>query len=179
MSRIGKNPLVLPKEVKVSVSPDNVHMEGPKGKLDWRLPSGIKVEQKEDKLVVSRKADDKQSRSNHGTVRATLENMVKGVLKGHRKDLEIQGIGFRAAIQGPKVIFNVGLSHPVEFEVPKDVKIGVDNQTLISVEGPDLIRVGLIAAQIKAIKPVEPYKGKGIRYTGEKVLRKQGKAVTK
>ena len=98
MSRIGKNPLVLPKEVKVNISADNVHMEGPKGKLDWRLPSGIKVEQKEDKLLVSRMLEDKQTRSNHGTVRATLENMVKGVIKGHRKDLEIQGIGFRAQL---------------------------------------------------------------------------------
>jgi large subunit ribosomal protein L6 len=179
MSRIGKNPLIVAKEVKVSIGSSNVHMEGPKGKIDWRLPSGIKVEQKDDQLVVSRVNDTKQSRSNHGTVRATLENMVKGVLKGHRKDLEIQGIGFRATIQGKKVIFNVGLSHPVEFDVPEDVKVGIDNQTLISVEGPDLIRVGLIASQIKDIKPVEPYKGKGIRYSGQKVLRKQGKAVTK
>ena len=179
MSRIGKNPVALPKDVKVSISVSNIHMEGPKGKLDMKLPVGIKVEQKENNLVVSRDADHKQARSNHGTIRATLVNMIDGVIKGHRKSLEIQGIGFRAAIQGSKMVFNVGLSHPVEFVVPPDVKVGVDNQTQISIEGPDLILVGLVASKIRSIKPVEPYKGKGIRYTGEKVLRKQGKAVTK
>ena len=179
MSRIGKNPVPLPKDVKATISPNNIHMEGPKGKLDMKIPLGIKIENKDNQLIVTRDADTKQARSNHGTIRATLVNMIDGVIKGHRKDLEIQGIGFRAALQGKKIVLNVGLSHPVEFDVPTDVKIGVDNQTQIIVEGPDLIRVGLIASQLRDIKPVEPYKGKGIRYTGEKVLRKQGKAVTK
>src|SRR5689334_14251794 len=113
MSRIGKNPVPLPKDVKVNISTANIHMEGPKGKLDMKLPLGIKVEQKEDKLVVTRNADHKQARSNHGTIRATLVNMIDGVTKGHKKNLEIQGIGFRAALQGQKLVLNVGLSHPV------------------------------------------------------------------
>ena len=179
MSRIGKNPVALPKDVKVNISSDNIHMEGPKGKLEMKIPLGIKIESKDNQLIVTRDGDHKQARANHGTIRATLVNMINGVIKGHRKDLEIQGIGFRAALQGKKLVLNVGLSHPVEFDVPADVKIGVDNQTMLSVEGPDLIRVGLIASQLRTIKPVEPYKGEGIRYTGEKVLRKQGKAVTK
>lgn len=179
MSRIGKIPVAVPKGVKVSVEPSQVHLEGPKGKLNLKLPAGIKVECKDDRLMVSRCSDTKQDRANHGTIRAHLVNMVDGVTKGHRKDLELQGIGFRAQLQGKKIVFTLGLSHPVEFEVPEGVKIAVPTQTAITLEGPDNTLIGQTAASIRALKPAEPYKGKGIRYVGEVVRRKQGKSVTK
>lgn len=179
MSRIGKIPVSVPKEVKISIAPKNVHMESGKGKLDLPLPSGIKVEFKDDKLMVSRTNDEKQSRTNHGTVRAHLVNMIDGLTKGHKKELEIQGLGFRAQLQGKKVAFTLGFSHPVEFDVPVDVKISVPTQTNIIIEGANLERVGQVAAQLRGLKPAEPYKGKGLRYLGEVIRRKQGKSVTK
>ena len=154
-------------------------MEGPKGKIDLKLPWGIKVEFKDQLLNVNRGDDTKQSRANHGTTRAHLVNMVDGVTKGHKRELEIQGIGFRAQIQGKKIVFNFGFSHPVEYDIPADLKISAPTQTSIIVEGVDLGRVSQAAAQLKAFKPVEPYKGKGVRYLGEAVRRKQGKSVTK
>lgn len=179
MSRIGKIPVAVPKEVKVTLDASRVHVEGPKGKLDLNIPSGIKVELKDGWLLVTRHSDIKQMKATHGTIRAHLVNMVTGVTKGHKKDLEIQGLGFRAQLQGKKIVFSMGLSHPVEFEVPDTVKVAVPTQTSITIEGPDNMAVGQVAASIRAIKPVEPYKGKGIRYVGEFVRRKQGKSVTK
>ncbi|MBF0521522.1 MAG: 50S ribosomal protein L6 [Candidatus Omnitrophica bacterium] len=179
MSRIGKIPVKLPKEVKASINKDTVLLEGSKGKIAINLPSSIKVEQKDDQLVVLRDGDTKQNRADHGTIRARLENMILGVSKGHKKDLEIQGLGLRVQAQGNKLTFNLGFSHPVEFEVPKDLKVTTPTQTAIMLEGVDNILVGQIAAKIRDLKPVEPYKGKGIRYVGEFVRRKQGKSVTK
>ena len=179
MSRIGKIPVDVPKDVKVNVETSNVRLEGSKGKLDLNIPHGINVEFKDEKLTVTRVSNTKQNRSNHGTIRARLANMVVGVTKGHKKDLEIQGIGFRARLQGNKIVFSLGFSHPVEFEVPDCVKAIVPNQTSITVEGSDNVLVGQIAAKIRDLKPVEPYKGKGIRYVGENVRRKQGKSATK
>lgn len=179
MSRIGKIAVMVPKGVKVNIEPSNIHVEGPKGKLDLPLPQGIKVESKDDRLMVTRSGDLKQDRANHGTTRALLVNMMTGVTQGHKRDLELQGIGFRAQLQGKKIVFNLGLSHPVEFEVPEGVKVTVPSQTSILLEGTDNFKVGQTAAQIRALKPAEPYKGKGIRYVGEVVRRKQGKSVTK
>ena len=179
MSRIGKNPVNVPKEVKVTLNNGSVHLEGPKGKLDLKLPEFVRVELKDNQLTVTRTSDEKQARANHGTIRARLANMIDGLVRGHKKELEIQGIGFRAALQGNKIAFILGFSHPVEFEVPSDVKIAVPTQTNISIEGPDSQRVGQVAASIRALKPVEPYKGKGVRYVNEVVRRKQGKSVTK
>ena len=179
MSRIGKIPVSVPKEIKVALEASRVQMEGPKGKLTLTLPHGIKIEKNSDQLVVSRSTDTKQQRANHGTVRATLVNMIEGLTKGHRKDLEIQGIGLRASLKGNQVVFNLGFSHPVEFNVPTDLKISVPSLTSIIIEGADKQRVGEAAAKIRALKPVEPYKGKGIRYVGEFVRRKQGKSVVK
>jgi len=179
MSRIGKNPVDVPKDVKVNVASDNVQLEGPKGKLKLPIPHGISVDFKDDKMTVSRSSNQKQSRANHGTIRAHLANMIVGVTKGHKKDLEIQGIGFRAQLQGEKIVFNLGFSHPVEFLVPKDVKVTVPGQTNITVEGTDNAIVGQVAAKIRGLKPAEPYKGKGIRYAGEIIRRKQGKSVAK
>ena len=179
MSKKGKIPIDVPQGVKVSVEPSNVRLEGPKGKLDLQIPHGISVEYKENKINVLRKSDTKQYRANHGTIRSRLANNIIGVTEGHKKELEIQGIGFRAALQGKKIVFNVGLSHPVEYDFPDGVKVTVPTQTAITVEGADNVLVGQIAAQIRDIKPAEPYKGKGIRYLGEVVRRKQGKSVTK
>ncbi len=179
MSRIGKVPVEVPKDVKIKVDKGTVSMESSKGKMDLVVPHGIKVELQDSSLNVTRLSDAKQNRANHGTVRSNLANMIVGLTTGHKKDLEIQGIGFRAALEGKKIVMNLGFSHPVEFEVPEDVKVEVPTQTAISVAGIDSARVGLIAAKIRGLKPVEPYKGKGIRYVGEIVRRKQGKSVTK
>ena len=179
MSRIGKIPVDVPKEVKVTISPRQVHMEGPKGKLDLTLPEGISIEQDSGKLVVKRRSDIKQDRANHGTIRSHLVNMVTGVTQGHKKELEISGIGFRANLQGKKIVFNLGLSHPIEFPFPDDVKVGVVNQTEVSIEGADIVVIGQLAAKIRGLKPAEPYKGKGIKYRGEVIRRKQGKSVGK
>ena len=163
----------------MTITAERVHLEGPKGKLDLSLPKGISVEQGEGQLKVNRSADTKQDRANHGTIRAHLVKMVEGVSKGHKRELEIQGVGFRAQLQGAKILLNLGLSHPIEFTVPKEVKITIPVQTSIIVEGVDLCHVGQVAASLRALKPAEPYKGKGVRYVGEVVRRKQGKAVTK
>ncbi len=179
MSRIGKIPVTVPKDVKIAINNGAVLVTGPKGKIHLSLAAGIVLEQKEDKLLVNRRSDQKQDRANHGTVRAILVNMMKGVTQGHRIDLEIQGVGFRAQVQGQKLSLNLGFSHPVEFPVPEGVKVLTPKPTEISIEGVDNALVGEVAANIRGLKPPEPYKGKGIRYAGEYVRRKQGKSVTK
>jgi large subunit ribosomal protein L6 len=179
MSRIGKIPVTIANGVKTTIADGWLHMEGPKGKLSLRIPHGIKVEQKGQTLVISRFSDVKQNRANQGTIRALLANMVQGVAQGHKKELEIQGVGFRAQMKGPMLQLNVGFSHPVEYEAPKTIKISVPSQTAIIIEGNDKALVGQVAAKIRDFKPPEPYKGKGIRYSGEVVRRKQGKSVTK
>jgi large subunit ribosomal protein L6 len=179
MSRIAKTPVVLPKNVKVDFDAARVNIEGPRGKLSMNIPSGVVLEHKEDKLFVNRLNDTEQSRSNHGTTKRILANMCEGVTNGHRKQLEIQGVGFRAAVQGNKLVMNLGFSHPIEYEFPKEVKVTSAKPTEIAIEGVDKALVGLVAAKIREFKPPEPYKGKGIRYVGEFVRRKQGKQVTK
>ena len=179
MSRIGKVPLDVPKEVKVKVDPSNVHIEGSKGKIDLKIPDGITVEFKDQKIFVNRQSDSKQDRASHGTIRSILENNIIGVTKGHKRELEIQGIGFRAQAQGKKILFNLGLSHPIEFLPPDSIKVTVANQTSITVEGADNDSVGQVASKIRALKPAEPYKGKGVRFLGEVIRRKQGKSVAK
>ncbi len=179
MSRIGKIPVEIPGDVKVRVDAGVVHLEGPKGRLSFPIPTGIRVETEDGRIVVRRVSDAKQHRANHGTVRAHLQNMIVGVRTGHRKDLEIQGIGFRAQMQGRKLVLALGFSHPVEFEAPDGVSVSAPNQTSIVVEGCDKAFVGEVAARIRRLKPPEPYKGKGIRYVGERVRRKQGKSVGK
>ncbi len=179
MSRKGKVPIEIPEKVKAIVDARKVSIEGPNGKLHLDVPSGINIEQNDKNLIVTRANNVKQNRANHGTVRANLANMIVGVTTGHKKDLELQGIGIRAQLQGTKIVFSLGFSHPVEFLVPKDVKVTIPNQTSISIEGANCVLVGLIASKIRDLKPVEPYKGKGIRYLGEIVRRKQGKSVAK
>jgi large subunit ribosomal protein L6 len=179
MSRIGKVPLSLPKEVKVMITPTTVSMEGPKGKLSLTLPVGITVAQNEQILSVTRVNDVKQNKANHGTVRSLLKNMAHGVVKGHTKELEIQGLGFRGQASGQKLNLSLGFSHPVNVDIPAGVKVATPKPTEIKLESADKILLGQVAAKLRDIKPPEPYKGKGIRYVGEVVRRKQGKSVTK
>ena len=179
MSRIGKIPISVPKEVKVNLEKMTVGIEGPKGKLSLSLPQAIGVEQKNGQIWVQRLSDTKQSRADHGTTRALLVNIMEGVTKGHKKELEIQGVGFRAQVQGQKLVITLGFSHPVEFAIPSGVKVTLPKPTEIVVEGLSKALVGEVAANIRGLKPPEPYKGKGIRYVKEAVRRKQGKSVTK
>ena len=179
MSRLAKTPIESPKNVKISFDKTAVNVEGPKGKLSMVLPSDVVLENKDNKIMVNRVSDTKQARSNHGTTKRLIENMCVGVSNGHKRDLEVQGVGFRVAVQGNKLVMNIGFSHPIEDEFPKDVKVTAAKPTEISVEGVDKALVGLVAAKIRGFKPPEPYKGKGIRYVGEVVKRKQGKQVTK
>lgn len=179
MSRIGKIPVIVPKDAKVAIDKGAVRVEGPKGKLSLNLPLGIAVEQKDAKVLVTRNSDTKQNRANQGTIRALIVNMMNGVTKGHKKELEIQGVGFRAAVQGTKLILNLGFSHQIEYIIPAGVKVLAPKPTEIVVEGIDNALVGYVAASIRGFKVPEPYKGKGIRYVGEVVRRKQGKSVTK
>jgi large subunit ribosomal protein L6 len=179
MSRIAKTPVIVPKNVKVAFDSRTVNVEGPKGKLAMNLPASIVLEHKNDQLFINRTSDTKQARSNHGTTKRLLVNMCEGVTNGHRRSLEVQGVGFRVAVQGSKLVMNIGFSHPIEYEIPTNVKVTSAKPTEIAIEGVDKAEVGLVAAQIRDFKPPEPYKGKGIRYTGEIVKRKQGKQVTK
>lgn len=178
MSRIGKTPITLPDKVKVTVADGNrVTVEGPKGKLNWELPKDISVSVEGTKLTVARGNENRDVRALHGLSRALLNNMVTGVSNGFRRDLEIQGVGFRAAVKGDKLDLSIGYSHPVLFPIPKEIKVAVTDNTKISIEGIDRQLVGQVAADIRAYYPPEPYKGKGIRYAGEQVRRKEGKTV--
>ncbi len=179
MSRLGKIPVVVPKDAKVAIDSSTIRIEGPKGKLSLTFPLGINAEHKDGKVLVHRLSDSKQTRSNHGTVRSHLVNMFTGVTKGHKRELEIQGVGFRAQAQGQKFTANLGFSHPIDFDVPMGVKVSTPKPTEVIIEGIDVALVGEVAANIRALKPAEPYKGKGVRYLGEAVRRKQGKSVTK
>ena len=178
MSRIGNKPVSLPAKVKVNLSPDrSVQVEGPKGKLSWRLPEGIAGKVEGETLTLERQSETRQVRALHGLARALLNNMVTGVSTGFTRNLEIQGVGFKAAVQGQKLNLSLGFSHPVVFEIPNEIKVTVTDNTKLLVEGIDRQLVGQVAANIRAYYPPEPYKGKGVRYTDEKVRRKEGKTV--
>ncbi|MFH1655565.1 MAG: 50S ribosomal protein L6 [Candidatus Omnitrophota bacterium] len=179
MSRIGKNPIAIPDKVKVAVDKDIVNIEGPRGKLQHRVPHGIKVEVKDKDIVVTRGSDSKIHKSLHGVTRTSIFNMVKGSVDGYSKELEIVGVGFRAQAQGKNLNLQLGFSHPINFPIPDDIKVATPKPNRIIVEGIDKIKVGEIAANIRRIFPPEPYKGKGIKFIDEFVRRKQGKAVTK
>lgn len=178
MSRVGKKTIALPSQVTVkSDASGHVTVEGPKGKLEWTLPTGVKLETTDNNLSVVRSSEDRRSRAMHGTARALLNNMIKGVSDGFVKDLEIQGTGFRAAVKGDKLDLSVGKSHPVLHPIPVSLKVTVNENTKIRVEGIDRQLVGQFAADVRSYYPPEPYKGKGIRYAGEQVRRKAGKSV--
>lgn len=176
MSRIGNAPITIPNNVTVDVDGQNVLVKGPQGELSMTFLPQVKVEIAENLVHVKRKKDDKISRSLHGLTRALLANMVTGVEKGWQKRLELVGVGFRAQTSGDRITLNVGYSHQVEIVAPEGIKFAVEDNTKILVSGIDKILVGQIAAKIRAVRPPEPYQGKGIRYSGEYVRRKAGKA---
>jgi large subunit ribosomal protein L6 len=177
MSRIGKQPVVVPPKVKVEIKGQKVFVEGPKGKLDFELPSRTSAKLDGANVLVSRQGDDAEARALHGLSRALVNNMVKGVSDGFVKKLEIQGVGFKAAVQGNKVNLALGYSHPINYQIPDQIKVTVEENTKLTIEGPSKQLVGQIAAEIRSYYPPEPYKGKGVRYSDEKVRRKEGKTV--
>lgn len=177
MSRIGKMPVVLPTGVTVDIKNNSVLVKGPKGELNRDFPPEINLEQKDGQIVVTRNSDHRTHRAKHGLTRALLSNMVVGVSEGFKRDLHIEGVGYRAQMQGKNLVLNVGYSHPVVFEPPAGVSFEVDKSGReLVVSGIDKEVVGEIAARIRRTRPPEPYKGKGIRYVNERIRRKAGKA---
>lgn len=177
MSRVGKQPIPLPEKVTLKVTDSNIHVEGPKGKLDFTLPEGVSVTQEGKSILVKRASEDRRVRAMHGTVQRLISNMVEGVSAGFRKDLEIHGVGFRASVKGSSLDLSLGYSHPLLHPIPKNLKVAVAENTKISIEGIDKQLVGQFAADVRNYYPPEPYKGKGVRYVGEYVRRKEGKSV--
>jgi large subunit ribosomal protein L6 len=178
MSRIGKKPIEIPAGVTVTIADDNtVTVKGPKGELTRSFNPDMIIKIEENVLTVSRPSDNKEHRALHGTTRSLLGNMVEGVSKGFERGLELIGVGYRASKSGSKLVLNVGYSHPVEITPESGIEIDVPSQTKVVVKGTDKERVGAIAANIRDVRPPEPYKGKGIRYEGEFVRRKEGKTA--
>ena len=178
MSRIGNKEIEIPDKVKVNIDDAGaVSVEGPKGKLNWRLPRDIKASVKDNRVSLVREAETRSVKALHGLSRSLVHNMVEGVSKGFSKQLEIEGVGFKAAVQGAILNLSLGFSHPIRFQIPKDIKITVADATKINIEGVDKKLVGQVAADIRRFYPPEPYKGKGVRYAGEQIRRKEGKTV--
>jgi len=177
MSRIGKQPIAIPPKVKVEVKGQKVSVEGPKGKLNWELPRRTSIKVENGKVLISRQGDDDAVKALHGLSRALVNNMVRGVSEGFVKKLEIQGVGFKAAVQGNAVNLSLGYSHPIIYPIPSQIKVTVEENTKLTIEGPDRQVVGEVAAELRGFYPPEPYKGKGVRYVGEHVVRKEGKTV--
>jgi large subunit ribosomal protein L6 len=175
MSRIGKQPIELPSGVNVAISPGRVQVNGPLGELSQTVPARMQIEQEDGNLVVRRPTERGDDRALHGLTRSLVANMVEGVTKGFEKRLEIQGVGYRAALRGTDLELNVGFSHPIVVKPPQGITFEVPDATTVLVKGIDKQQVGEIAAQVRKVRPPEPYKGKGIRYEGEHVRRKVGK----
>jgi len=179
MSRIGKKPVTLPKGVAVEIQGNTVAVKGPKGELRRTLHTEMQVALADGQVTVSRPSDEKRHKALHGLSRTLVQNMVDGVSKGFSKTLEIQGVGYKAEAKPYGVNLIVGYSHPVKYEAPKGIKISVENNTVVKIEGADKESVGQVAAELRSVRPPEPYKGKGIRYQGEQVRRKAGKTGAK
>ena len=177
MSRVGSKTIEVPDKVKVAIADSHVSVEGPKGKLEMDMPRRTSVSQEENTLSVARDGDDREAKAMHGLGRSLLNNMVIGVSEGFVKKLEINGVGFKAAVSGSTVTMNLGYSHPIKYDLPDQVKVSVDKDTSVTIEGPDKQKVGLVAAELRGFYPVEPYKGKGVKYADEHVRRKEGKTV--
>lgn len=177
MSRIGKVPVDVPAGVKVALNGRKLSVEGPKGKLSLDLPRLTTAEVDEKQVKVARDNDTKEARAMHGLGRSLIFNMVKGVSDGFVKDLQIEGVGFKAAVQGKEIALNLGYSHVIHYALPDEVKVTVAENTKIKIEGANKQKVGQVAAEIRNFYPPEPYKGKGVRYADEKVVRKEGKTV--
>lgn len=176
MSRIGKKPVNIPEKVEVIIDGKNVKVKGPKGELAFVVPGGISIVKEKDEILVSTIKTTKQARALWGTTRSVIQNMVIGVNEGYEINLEIEGVGFKAQLNGNNLVLNVGFSHPVEVGAPEGIKFSVEKNR-ITVSGIDKVLVGETAAKIRSIKKPEPYKGKGIRYEGEYVRRKEGKTA--
>jgi large subunit ribosomal protein L6 len=176
MSRVGRKVIVVPSGVKVSVQDTRLEVQGPKGKLTTPVPPGISFTLSGTELTCQRANDERQQRAFHGLARALAQNAIKGVTDGFSKDLDIVGVGFRATVEGRKVVFALGYSHPVEFPIPEGIQIAVDKQTRVTVSGIDRQMVGQVAAEIRGLRKPDPYKQKGIRYVGEVLKKKAGKA---
>jgi large subunit ribosomal protein L6 len=175
MSRIGKRPIPIPAGVEVSIESGLVRVKGPKGKLELRIDPEMIVMRENGTLRVQRPSDERRHKQLHGLYRTLIANMVQGVTEGYRKDLEIHGVGYRAALEGKTLVLNVGYSHPVRIDPPPGISFVLESPTRIGVVGIDKQLVGEVAAQIRRVRPPEPYKGKGIRYLGEQIRRKAGK----
>jgi large subunit ribosomal protein L6 len=174
---VGKLPVVIPDGVEVRVDGSTVSVKGPRGDLEQRFDPDMQIEVADGELVVRRPTDQARHRALHGLTRSLIANMVHGVTEGYRRSLEIKGVGYRGEKRGRNLVLNVGFSHPVEFDVPEGIEIELESPTLIHVNGADKQAVGEVAAEIRQVRPPEPYKGKGIRYLGEQVRRKAGKAA--
>jgi large subunit ribosomal protein L6 len=178
MSRIGNRAVEIPDKVKVNIDDDGaVSVEGPKGKLHWQLPRQIRANVEDNRVSLIREAESRSVKALHGLSRSLVHNMVQGVSEGFTKQLEIEGVGFKAAVQGSTLNLSLGFSHPVPFSIPENIKITVADNTKITVQGIDKKLVGQVAADIRRFYPPEPYKGKGVRYAGEQIRRKVGKTV--
>ncbi|HEY3011884.1 MAG TPA: 50S ribosomal protein L6 [Gemmatimonadales bacterium] len=179
MSRIGRKPVTVPKGVTLQVEGNTVAVKGPRGELRRTLHPEMQVALADGQFTVTRPSEEKRHKALHGLTRTLVQNMVEGVSKGFSKSLEIQGVGYKAEAKPYGVNLIVGYSHPIKYEAPKGIKISVDNNTLVKIEGPDKELVGQVAAELRSVRPPEPYKGKGIRYVGEQVRRKAGKTGAK
>ncbi len=176
MSRIGRKPIPVPAEAKVMIDGRRVAVKGPLGELAIEIPERIRIRNEEDRLLLERDDEQKRTRACHGLAASLVANMVEGVTRGFRRELELHGVGFRGAMQGRKLTMTVGFSHPVTYTAPEGVNVEVKESKII-VSGPDKQQVGNVAARIRAFCPPEPYQGKGLRYAGERVRRKAGKTV--
>jgi large subunit ribosomal protein L6 len=179
MSRIGRKPVVVPKGVTLQVDGNTVAVKGPRGELRRSLHPDMEIALKDNQFTVARPSEEKRHKALHGLTRTLVQNMVEGVSKGFSKSLEIQGVGYKAEAKPYGVNLIVGFSHPVKYEAPKGIKISVDNNVMVKIEGADKELVGQVAAELRQVRPPEPYKGKGIRYVGEQVRRKAGKTGAK
>jgi len=175
MSRIGKTPIALPSGAAFEMQGTDAVVKGPKGTLRVKVPSGLRVEKQDGRLLVQR--DDDEQAPLHGLVRSLLANAVRGVTQGFEKHLDVVGIGYRAEVKSNMVVFNLGYSHPVEYPIPAGLAITVEKMTHVVVKGADRHQVGQVAAEIRALRPPDPYKNKGVRYTGERLKKKAGKAA--
>jgi large subunit ribosomal protein L6 len=176
MSRVGRKIIELPKGVKVTVSDGSLQVQGPKGKLETPIPRGITFDLQGSQLSCKRASDERQLRAFHGLARALAQNAIHGVTHGFVKELDIVGVGYKAQVEGKKVVFSLGFSHPIEFRIPEGIQVAVDKQTRVTVSGIDRQRVGQVAAEIRGLRRPDPYKQKGIRYVGEVLKKKAGKA---
>ncbi len=178
MSRIGRKPIEVPKGVQVSITKDSVSVKGPKGTLNLARHKAIEIKQEANEIVFGRSGDDGRERAAHGLMRALVNNMFTGVTKGFERQLEINGVGYKAEIKGPKIVFSLGYSHPIEYQLPEGIAAKVDKNMLI-LSGIDRQALGAATAKIRSFRPPEPYKGKGIKYVEETIRRKAGKTAGK